>query len=92
MLIFLLQKIAKLKLTISNANALNKFLFLIQEIFVNPSLDNPSDLTSVTLFRERDTFKYNYMYFSLDFRHFDIRHPSLFLRNGYNTLHRKIIQ
>ena len=40
-----------------------KVCILIQEIFVNPSLGNPSDLTSVTLFRERDTFKYIYMYF-----------------------------
>jgi hypothetical protein len=30
---------------------------VLQEIFVNPSLGNPSDLTSVTLLRERDTFK-----------------------------------
>jgi hypothetical protein len=64
---------------------------LLQEIFVNPSLGKPSDLASVTLFGERDTFKYICVYFSLD-RHFDTRQPSLFLRNGYNTLHRKIIQ
>ena len=59
----------------------------LQGIFDNPSLDTPSHLSSVTDFRERDTLEYFYMYFTLDFRQFDIRHPSLFLRNRYNTLH-----
>ncbi len=45
--------------------AFSVWLFSAQEIFVNPSLGNPSDLTSVTLFGERDTFKYIYMYFLL---------------------------
>jgi hypothetical protein len=51
--------------------------FELQGIFDNPSLDTPSHLSSVADFRERDTLEY----FTLDFRQFDIRHPSLFLRN-----------
>ncbi len=61
--------------------------FLVQGIFDNPSLDTPSHLSSVTDLMERDTLEYFYVYFTLDFRQFDIRHPLLFLRNRYNTLH-----
>ena len=59
----------------------------IQGIFDNPSLDTPSHLSSVNDLWERDTLEYFYVYFTLDFRQFGIRHPSLFLRNHYNTLH-----
>jgi hypothetical protein len=71
---FYLQKKKRFNKNEQYSNIIKKTL---QEIFVNPSLGNPLDLTSVTLFREQDTFKYIYLYFSLifviltsDIRHF----------------------